>query len=165
MKLSNEPTIKRIFFIKASFNYDSPKNKICTFAPQKNCGMKKPEKFSIRKRLKSFTYAFNGLKVLLREEHNSRIHLFATVCVVVAGVLLKISLLEWVAVAFAVGLVFSGEIFNSAVEDLSDVVCPERDERIKKVKDLAAAAVLVNAITAAVIGLLVFLPKIIPLFL
>lgn len=165
MKLSNEPTIKRIFFIKASFNYDSQKNKICTFAPQKNCGMKKPEKFSIRKRLKSFTYAFNGLKVLLREEHNSRIHLFATVCVVVAGVLLKISLLEWVAVAFAVGLVFSGEIFNSAVEDLSDVVCPERDERIKKVKDLAAAAVLVNAITAAVIGLLVFLPKIIPLFL
>lgn len=125
----------------------------------------KQEKFSIRKRLKSFTYAFNGLKVLLREEHNSRIHLFATVCVIVSGVLLKISLLEWVAVAFAVGLVFSGEIFNSAVEDLSDVVCPERDERIKKVKDLAAAAVLVNAITAAVIGLLVFLPKIIQLFL
>ena len=125
----------------------------------------KQEKFSIRKRLKSFTYAFAGLKVLFREEHNSRIHLFATVCVIVSGVLLKISLLEWVAVAFAVGLVFSGEIFNSAVEDLSDVVCPERDERIKKVKDLAAAAVLVNAITAAVIGLLVFLPKIIQLFL
>ena len=125
----------------------------------------KQEKFSIRKRLKSFTYAFNGLRILLREEHNSRIHLFATVCVIVAGVLLKISLLEWVAVAFAVGLVFSGEIFNSAVEDLSDVVCPERDERIKKVKDLAAAAVLVNAITAAVIGLLVFLPKIIQWFL
>lgn len=125
----------------------------------------KQEKFSIRKRLKSFTYAFNGLRVLFREEHNSRIHLFATVCVVVAGVLLKISLLEWVAVAFAVGLVFSGEIFNSSVEDLSDVVCPERDERIKKVKDLAAAAVLVNAITAAVIGLLVFVPKIIQLFL
>ena len=125
----------------------------------------KQEKFSIRKRLKSFTYAFAGLKVLFREEHNSRIHLFATVCVIVSGVLLKISLLEWVAVAFAVGLVFSGEIFNSAVEDLSDVVCPERDERIKKVKDLAAAAVLVNAITAAVIGFLVFLPKIIQLFL
>lgn len=125
----------------------------------------KSEKFSIRKRLKSFTYAFNGLRVLFREEHNSRIHLFATVCVVVAGVLLKISLLEWVAVAFAVGLVFSGEIFNSSVEDLSDVVCPERDERIKKVKDLAAAAVLVNAITAVVIGFLVFLPKIIQLFM
>lgn len=126
--------------------------------------MKKREKFSIAKRLKSFAYAFNGLKVLFQEEHNSRIHLFATICVIVAGALLKLSLLEWAAVAFAVGLVFSGEIFNSAIEDLSDVVCPERDDRIKKVKDLAAAAVLVNAITAAVIGLLVFVPKIIQLF-
>ena len=78
--------------------------------------------------------------------------------------LLKLSVLQWAAVAFAVGLVFSGEIFNSAIEDLSDVVCPERDDRIKKVKDLAAAAVLVNAIAAAVIGLLVFVPKIIQLF-
>ena len=126
--------------------------------------MKKQEKFSFAKRLKSFTYAFSGLKVLFQEEHNSWIHLFVTVCVIIAGVLLRLSVLEWVAVAFAVGLVFSGEIFNSAIEDLSDVVCPERDERIKKVKDLAAAAVLVNAITAAVIGLLIFVPKIIQLF-
>lgn len=127
--------------------------------------MKEQEKFSIAKRLKSFTYAFNGLRVLFKEEHNSRIHLFATICVVVAGILLKLSVLEWVAVAFAIGLVFCGEIFNSAIEDLSDVVCPEQDERIKKVKDLSAAAVLVNAITAAVVGLLVFLPKLIALCL
>ena len=127
--------------------------------------MKGQEKISIAKRLKSFTYAFNGLRVLFKEEHNSRIHLFATICVVVAGVLLKLSVLEWVAVAFAIGLVFCGEIFNSAIEDLSDVVCPEHDERIKKVKDLSAAAVLVNAITAAVVGLLVFLPKLIALCL
>ena len=127
--------------------------------------MKKQEKFSIAARLKSFTYAFNGLKLLFQEEHNSWIHLFATVCAIAMGIWLKISLLEWVAVAFAIGLVFSGEIFNSAIEDLSDVICPERDDRIKKVKDLAAAAVLVNAITAATIGLLVFVPKIIHLFL
>ena len=126
--------------------------------------MKGQEKFSIAKRLKSFAYAFNGLRILFREEHNSRIHLFATVCVIVAGVLLKLSILEWVAIAFAVGLVFSGEIFNSSIEDIADVVCPERDDRIKKVKDMAAAAVLVNAIVAATIGLLVFLPKIIRLF-
>ena len=126
--------------------------------------MKGSEKFSIAERLKSFTYAFNGLKLLFQEEHNARIHLFATICVIIAGALLKLSVLEWAAVAFAIGLVFSGEIFNSAIEDLSDVVCPERDERIKKVKDLAAAAVLVNAIAAAVVGLLVFLPKIIALF-
>lgn len=124
----------------------------------------KQEKFSIAKRIKSFTYAFNGLRVLFREEHNARIHLFAAVCVVAAGVLLGISPLEWVAVVFAVGLVFGGEIFNSAIEDLSDVVCPEHDERIKKVKDLSAAAVLVTAITALVIGLIVFVPRIVALF-
>ena len=125
----------------------------------------KQEKFSIAKRLKSFTYAFNGLRILLLEEHNSRIHLTAAICVVAAGILFHISPLEWVAVIFAIGMVFGGEIFNSAIEDLSDVVCPEHDERIKKVKDLSAAAVLVNAITAAVVGLLVFLPKLIALCL
>ncbi len=123
----------------------------------------KQEKFSIAKRLKSFTYAFHGLRVLLREEHNSRIHLLATLCVIVAGVVLHISALEWVAVAFAVGIVFSAEIFNSAIEDLSDVVCPERDERIKKVKDLSAAAVLVSAFTALIVGLVIFIPKIVTL--
>lgn len=125
----------------------------------------KEEKFSIAKRLKSFTYAFNGLRILLREEHNSRIHLFATVCVVVAGLVFQISLLEWVAVVFAIGMVFGGEIFNSAIEDLADVVCPERDERIKKVKDLSAAAVLVSAIAALTIGLVIFIPKMVALFL
>ncbi|MBR4135236.1 MAG: diacylglycerol kinase family protein [Bacteroidales bacterium] len=124
----------------------------------------KQEKFSIVERLKSFTYAFNGLGLLFKEEHNARIHLFAAICAIIVGIWLRISTLEWAAVAFAIGLVFSGEIFNSAIEDLSDVVCPERDDRIKKVKDLAAAAVLVNAITAFAIGLLVFLPKIIALF-
>lgn len=124
----------------------------------------KQEKFSVAKRIKSFTYAFNGLRVLFREEHNARIHLFAAVCVIVAGILLKLSPMEWAAVVFAIGLVFGGEIFNSAIEDLADVVCPERDERIKKVKDLSAAAVLVAAITALVIGLLVFIPKIMALF-
>ena len=130
-----------------------------------NClGVMKQEKFSIAKRLKSFTYAFNGLRILFREEHNSWIHLFATVCVIGAGFVFRISPLEWVAVAFAIGMVFAGEIFNSAVEDLSDVVCPERDDRIEKVKDLSAAAVLVNAIVALTIGLIIFIPKIIALF-
>jgi diacylglycerol kinase (ATP) len=123
----------------------------------------KEEKFSIAKRLKSFTYAFAGLKVLFKEEHNAWIHLFATVCVVVAGILLKISVLEWVAVVFAIGLVFSFEIVNTSVENIADFICPEWDERIKRIKDLAAAAVLVSAITAAIVGLLIFLPKILAL--
>lgn len=121
------------------------------------------EKFSIVKRLKSFTYAFAGLKVLFKEEHNAWIHLFATVCVVTAGILLEISPLEWVAVVFAIGLVFSFEIINTSVENIADFICPERDDRIKRIKDLAAAAVLVSAIAAAVIGLIVFVPKILAL--
>lgn len=121
----------------------------------------KQEKFSIAKRLKSFTYAFSGLRMLFREEHNAWIHLFATVCVIVAGFVFHISPLEWVAVVFAIGLVIGGEAFNTAIEILADVVCPERDERIKKVKDLSAAAVLVSALTALTIGLIIFIPKII----
>ena len=123
----------------------------------------KEEKFSVAKRLKSFKYAFNGLRVLIKEEHNAWIHLFATVCVVVAGILFKISPMEWVAVVFAIGLVFSFEIINTSVENIADFICPERDDRIKRIKDLAAAAVLVSAITAAVIGLIVFIPKIMEL--
>ena len=123
----------------------------------------KQERFSIAKRLKSFTYAFNGLRVFITEEHNAWIHLFATLCVVVAGILFKISLMEWVAVAFAIGLVFSFEIINTSVENIADFICPERNDHIKRIKDLAAAAVLVSAITAAVIGLIVFIPNIIEL--
>ena len=117
-------------------------------------------RFSIKRRLKSFRYAFSGLRVLVREEHNARIHLFATVCVIVMGVLLRISCTEWVAVALAIGLVFGMEAINSAVENICDFVCPERDARIKKIKDLAAAAVLLSAIAALAVGLFIFIPKI-----
>lgn len=117
-------------------------------------------RFSIKRRLKSFRYAFSGLRVLVREEHNARIHLFATVCVIVMGVLFRISCTEWVAVSLAIGLVFGMEAVNSAVENICDFVCPERDARIKKIKDLAAAAVLLSAIVALAVGLFIFIPKI-----
>ena len=117
-------------------------------------------RFSIKRRLKSFRYAFSGLRVLVREEHNARIHLFATVCVIVMGVAFRISCTEWMAVAFAIGLVFGMEAVNSAVENICDFVCPERDARIKKIKDLAAAAVLLSAIAALAVGLFIFIPKI-----
>jgi diacylglycerol kinase len=117
-------------------------------------------RFSIKRRLKSFRYAFSGLRVLVREEHNARIHLFATVCVIVMGVAFRISCIEWVAVSLAIGLVFGMEAVNSAVENICDFVCPERDARIKKIKDLAAAAVLLSAIAALAVGLFIFIPKI-----
>ncbi len=121
----------------------------------------KSEKFSFRKRLKSFSYAFNGLRVLFREEHNSRIHLFFTVIVLIFVLLIRFTMAEYALLAFAVGIVFAAELFNSAIENLADHLAPERHENIKKVKDLAAAAVLVSALTALIIGCIILVPKLI----
>ena len=121
----------------------------------------KQQKFSTKKRMQSFTHAFNGLKVLITEEHNAWIHLLAMCFVVILGFVFKVSQAEWIALAFAIGFVLAMEAVNSAIENLSDHVSPERHDLIKKVKDLGAAAVLISAITAFVVGLLIFIPKII----
>ena len=120
----------------------------------------KQQDFSINKRVKSFGFAFNGLKILILEEHNSWIHILVATIVVIAGYFYQLSAIEWIAVVFAIGLVIALEIFNSAIENISDFISPGQDDRIKKIKDLSAAGVLVGAITAAIIGLIVFVPKI-----
>ena len=121
------------------------------------------EKFSVRKRIKSFSYAFAGLRVLFREEHNARIHAVAAVLAVAMGFLFRISPMEWIAVAMVIGMVFAAEIINSSIERTADFVKAERDDRKRDIKDLGAAAVLVCAIAAAVVGIIIFLPKIIAL--
>mgnify|MGYP003296742073 CR=1 FL=1 len=120
----------------------------------------KKEKFSVKKRIKSFKYASAGLKVLFRHEHNSWIHAVAAICVISAGFLFRISYVEWIAVLIVIGMVFSAEIFNSALERIANFIQPERDDRIRDIKDLGAAAVLASAIAAAAIGIMIFLPKI-----
>ena len=122
------------------------------------------QKFSIKKRIKSFIYAFNGFRVMWIEEHNFRIHILATALVLVASIIFKISTIEWLAVVFAIGFVISFEIINSAIENIADMISPEKNNKIKKIKDISAAGVLVSAITAFVIGIIIFLPKIINLF-
>ena len=121
------------------------------------------EKFSVRKRIKSFSYAFAGLKVLFREEHNALIHAVAAVLAVAMGFLFRISPMEWIAVVIVIGMVFAAEIINSSIERTADFVKAERDDRKRDIKDLGAAAVLVCAIAAAVVGIIIFLPKIIAL--
>ena len=118
----------------------------------------KTEPFSISKRLKSFVYAFAGLKTLLRSEHNAWIHFAATLVVISAGFFLKVNTQEWCLLVFAIGIVFVAELFNTAIEQLTDMISPEYNEKAKKVKDLAAAGVLVAAVVAVVIGCLVFFP-------
>lgn len=116
--------------------------------------------FSIAKRIKSFGFAVNGLRILFHEEHNSRIHFFASVLVIIAALLFKLNTYEWIAIIFSIGLVITAEIINTAVENIADFLTTEQNNHIKKIKDLAAAAVLVSALTALTIGLIIFLPKI-----
>ncbi len=121
----------------------------------------KQEKFSFKKRVRSFGYAFSGIRTLLRDEHNSRIHVAIMVAVVIVGLLVKISAMEWCVVALCCGGVLMAEAMNSAVEALADLVSPGYHPLVKKAKDVAAAGVLLMAIAAAAAGLIIFIPKII----
>lgn len=123
------------------------------------------EPFSLGKRLKSFRHAFRGLAQLVKREHNFRIHLAATIIVVAAGILLNIKTAEWLIIIITIGIVLVAEGLNSAVEHLCDIVSPGEDERIKKIKDILAAAVLISAVMAVIIGIIIFLPHILALIL
>lgn len=123
-------------------------------------GNNQRKKWSLNDRLKSFSFAFSGLKTLWKEEHNFRIHFLAAFVVIVAGFIFKISAFEWVSVILSIGFVFSAEIINTSIENLSDFVSPSKNNRIKKVKDISAAGVLIAAIAALIVGLVIFLPKI-----
>ena len=121
--------------------------------------MKKPVKFSITRRMHSLIDAFNGLKLLIKEEHNARIHLSAAILAIGFGFVLNISTVEWLAMLLCIALVVSLELVNSALENLCDFVYPKKDDRIKKIKDLAAGAVLWGASFAFIIGAIIFVPK------
>ncbi|WP_080903471.1 diacylglycerol kinase family protein [Parabacteroides sp. Marseille-P3160] len=121
------------------------------------------EPFSIKKRLASFRYAFNGISLLIRNEHNAWIHCAIAAGVLLAGVWLEISVVEWIIVVILIGAVLAAEAINTAIEALADKISPGEDPLIKKAKDLAAAAVLLMAIASVVIGLIIFIPKIIAL--
>lgn len=123
--------------------------------------MNSRETLSARKRLKSFVYAFNGIRVAICSQHNLWIHIIATFIVILFGILLSLNILEWCLVIFAIGFVIASEIFNTAIEFLVDHISPEYDKKAGLIKDIAAGGVLISAFTAAIIGLVIFLPKII----
>jgi diacylglycerol kinase (ATP) len=112
----------------------------------------------MRRRFRSFKYAFRGIGTLLATQVNARIHLFALIFVIVLGVLTGLSLCEWALISMAVAMVLSAEAMNSALEFLADHTAPEWHDSVQKAKDLAAGAVLIAAIGAAAVGLLVFIP-------
>lgn len=106
----------------------------------------------------SFRYAFAGLGYLLRTQPNARIHLAITLAVVVVGLWLGLPARDWAVIALTVGLVLVAEAFNTALEALVDLACPERHPLAGVVKDVSAGAVTLAAITAVVVGLLLLGP-------
>lgn len=119
------------------------------------------KKFSLKSRLGSIKFAFRGLLSLLKNEHNSRIHLLAATGAIAAGILLRISISEWSILIIVIGIVFLTELLNTSLETLADHVDPEWNNKIRQVKDYASAAVLIAAIISVITGGLIFIPKII----
>ena len=119
--------------------------------------------FSLRKRIKSFGFALSGIKILIGEEHNARIHIVVSIVVVATGIMFHVSTLEWLVLVFAIGFVLATEAINTAIENIADFVSPEKNQAIKKIKDLSASGVLISSLAAVVIGLIIFIPKVIEL--
>jgi diacylglycerol kinase (ATP) len=117
------------------------------------------QKFSLRQRAKSFHYAFEGLLQFFRKDHNAIIHAIATIVVIIMCCIIRLSSTELLFIAIAIGLVWMAELFNTAIEKLCDMVCPQKHPAIKFIKDLSAAAVLVTSVTSVVIGCIIFIPK------
>lgn len=119
---------------------------------------------NIRKMLRSFGYAFEGLLALFRYENNARFHLLVAIGVLLAGIGFDVDSKEWALIALAIGGVWAAEAFNTALEKLCDLVSPDFHPQIKTIKDLAAAGVLVVSGVALVIGVLVFGEKLMIFF-
>ena len=121
------------------------------------------KKKGLHRLVKSFTYAFDGLKYAFKYEQNILVHTLATILVIIAGIFLKISLTEWLVLALIIGLVTATELINTSIEATIDLITKDVHPLAKIAKDTAAAAVLVFGLTAIVIGCIIFLPKILVL--
>ena len=114
---------------------------------------------SIRKRFQSFSYAFNGLRVLFKEEHNARIHLLAAVLLIALSLFTGLNSSEWAILVLCTGFVLAMEAMNTCLENLCNFISPEKHAMIKRIKDISAAAVFLSALAALIVGLLIFIPK------
>lgn len=118
----------------------------------------------IQDRIKSIGYALKGIRLFFRREPNAIIHLIISILVIAAGFFFSVNITEWCFLILAITLVLSAEGMNTAIEYLTDLVSPEYHELAGKTKDVAAGAVLISAIGAAIVGIIIFLPKVIDFF-
>ena len=116
---------------------------------------------SIKRLRKSFGYAFKGIDDVIKHEPNMKIHVVVAILVVIMAFILKVSIIEWIILVLLIGAVLAAETINTTIENLVDMYTKEYDEKSKIVKDTAAGTVLILAITSAIIGLIIFIPKII----
>jgi diacylglycerol kinase (ATP) len=116
------------------------------------------QKFSLRRRAKSFQFAFHGLYRFFNTQHNAIIHAVATGVVVVLSAIIKLPLSKFLFVIVAIGLVWMAELFNTAIEQLCDMVCPQQHPQIKFIKDISAAAVFITAVMAVITACIIFIP-------
>lgn len=114
-----------------------------------------------KKIINSFKYAIEGLVSSFKTERNMKIHIMAMIIVIALGIFMKLNKIEWCIITIAIVMVISAELFNTAIETVVDMVSSQKNPQAKLVKDIAAAAVLVLAIGAAVIGIIIFGPKIV----
>jgi diacylglycerol kinase len=113
------------------------------------------------KRIRSFQYAGRGIKKAFGSEVNIRIHLAIALCVIIAGVYLKITTIEWLLCLLCFGLVLGLEMMNTAIEKTVDLASPNLHPLAGSAKDIAAGGVLISAVMSAIIGIVIFAPKII----
>jgi len=114
----------------------------------------------MKKRIRSFGYAGRGIRIVFGTEANMKIHIVIAVLVIVCGLGFSISLIEWMLCLLCVGLVFSAEMMNTAIENVVDLASPNLHPLAGKAKDIASGAVLICAIISVIIGLLIFIPKV-----
>lgn len=114
-----------------------------------------PKKF-----LKSFRYAFKGLRLVIIYENNARVHLTATLAVFILGVLLEISRYEWLWILSAIAFVWITETINTAIEKIVDMISPDYNSKAGAIKDISAAAVLMAAFYSVIVAAFIFIPKI-----
>lgn len=129
-----------------------------------NLRQKRKMQVKTKKLINSFKYAGEGIVSSFKSERNMKIHIFIMLLVVLFGILLKLSKLEWIICVMLFSIVICGELFNTAIETIVDMVSPEKNEKAKIAKDVSAGAVLVVAIGAAIVGGIIFIPKILEMF-
>ena len=115
----------------------------------------------VKRLINSFKYAFEGIVTSFKTERNMKNHVIMSILVIIFGLILKISKIEWIVCILAITIVIVADLFNTAIETVVDMITKEKNEKAKIAKDVSAGAVLITAIGAAITGLMIFAPKII----